>query len=75
MYTNWPFRAKTNTHTIHMSEFCQKRFSTETDVSIKSAKVNGSLLALQTLRSNLQGGKIFSFSNSGHQEEKQNKEH
>lgn len=70
MYTNWPFGAKTNTHTIHMSEFCQKRFSTETDVSIKSAKMNGSLLALQILRSNLQGGKIFSSPNSGHQEEK-----
>lgn len=26
MYTNWPFTAKTNTHTIHMSEFCQRRF-------------------------------------------------
>lgn len=38
MYTNWPFTAKTNTHTIHMSEFCQRRISTETDVSIKSAK-------------------------------------
>lgn len=37
MYTNWPFTAKTNTHTIHMSEFCQRSFSTETDVSIKSA--------------------------------------
>lgn len=41
MYTNWPFRAKTNTHTIHMSEFCQKRFSTETDISVKSGESDG----------------------------------
>lgn len=33
-----PSQQKTNTHTIHMSEFCQKRFSTETDVSVKSAQ-------------------------------------
>lgn len=26
MYTNWPFTAKTNTHTIHMSEISLKRF-------------------------------------------------
>lgn len=38
MYTNWPFTAKTNTHTIHMSEiFAKGGFSTETDVSVKSS--------------------------------------
>lgn len=56
MYTNWPFTAKTNTHTIHMSEFCQRRFSTKTDVNMKSAKLS---LTLLMFRSNLQGGKIF----------------
>lgn len=34
MYTNWPFTAK---HIIHVSEFGQRRLSTETDLSIKNA--------------------------------------
>lgn len=52
MYTNWPFTAKTNTHTIHMSEINQR--------SLTSAP---RVLTLCMSRSNLQGGDLFSSPN------------
>lgn len=30
MYTNWPFRAKTNIHTTRMSEFMENNVSVRT---------------------------------------------
>lgn len=47
MYTNWPFGAKANTRTIHMSDIffffspIEKKFSAEADVKVGQCE-NGS---------------------------------
>lgn len=75
MYTNWPFTAKTNTHTIHMSEFCQRRLSTETDVSIKSANDYMICSRTQYIKVKSPGRENHQLPNTSTDRKKKKKEH